>query len=126
KSSLRFRHLDHDAVQRVAEDDLAGEAAVRADVDAAGEHFAFLGAGWGQLSGPVFDDVAVAGGAGHGAAAFADDAGDQVVGGAAHGALAGLAGHGVGLAVGVDEGYAHWCPALPISFEEFLATDLRR
>ena len=57
------------------------------------------------LEGEVGPQVRVGG---NGAAAFADDAGDQVVGGAAHGALARLAGDGMGFAVGIDEGYAHF------------------
>jgi len=50
---------------------------------------------------------------------------DEMLGGAAHDALAGLACDGVGFAIGVDEGYAHWMSVCSFDFKKLNRKDAK-
>lgn len=85
---LRFRQADHEAFVVCRDNDLAGEATVGFDAQGAIQHrFLVLVLGL-YLAFPCRVDITVAGGAGTGATAVTDDAGNQVLDGVLHHALA--------------------------------------
>src|SRR5262249_28720630 len=103
-SALFFRHPQHQAVECVADLDLARQAAGLVDVVGVVEHGDF---GRRARTGPLEPggvDMDVAGGARTGAAAFGDDARDIVADRAFHRRLAGLDLDGMRLAGVFDIG----------------------
>src|SRR6516164_9416273 len=85
-SVLPFRHPDNQAVERLADLDLAGETRIGVDQRGKAQHGGFLRAGDAQAccAEPALVDVDVAGRTGALAAAVGVDAGDVVVDGTAH------------------------------------------
>lgn len=81
---LRFRHHDLDAIECLRHNDLATEPAVWARLQHTLEHVFFHAVRSLELAEPGFVDVAMAGGATAGTAAFAYDAIDHVIHGALH------------------------------------------
>src|SRR5260221_4006713 len=90
RSILPVGHMYDQPVERIAHDDLAGEAAAGLYFGSrALEHVAFfLAGGAADPVRPCLVDIAVAGGTGERAAAFADNALDAIVERAMHDVLA--------------------------------------